>query len=276
MMHRAWSSIVEVPYCFSRSYIKLQGHTALKIVEFDPNWAFPDCNSSLNSPMAMKCCTKLETAKERCPIVFQGHSSNFKVTRYKTSPILTQIGRFRTIGRSQLSNPSDLPCSRSSVKFQGHAALKIVEFDPDWAFPDCNSSLNSPMAMKCYTKLETAKERCPIVFQGHPSNFKVTKDKTSPILTQIGRFRTIGRSQLSNPSDLPCFSSPDWNVTQNAASKNVTAAWLWPSTSITLSYEPANGSHLTRTSSRAMPSKFLTVLKSFSPLTLNSLWPGRF
>ena len=111
MMHKAWSSIEEVPYCFSRSYVKLQGHTAKKIVEFDPYWAFPDSNSSLNSPMAMKCCTKLETAKERCSIVFQGHQSNFKVTRDKTSPILTQIGRFRTIGRSQLSNPSDLPCS---------------------------------------------------------------------------------------------------------------------------------------------------------------------
>ena len=117
MMHRAWSSIVEVPYCFSRSSVKFQGHTALKIVEFDPNWAFPDCNSSLNSPMAMKCCTQRETAKERCPIVFQGHSSNFKVTRYKTSPILTQIGRFRTIGQSQLSNPSDLPCSKCDFIF---------------------------------------------------------------------------------------------------------------------------------------------------------------
>ena len=110
MMHRAWSSIVEVPYCFSRSYVKFQGQTALQIVEFDLNWAFPDCNSSLNSPMAMKCCTKLETAKERCSIVCQGHPSNFKVTRYKTSPIFTEIERFRTIGRSQLSNPSDLPC----------------------------------------------------------------------------------------------------------------------------------------------------------------------
>ena len=110
MVHRAWSSIVKVPYCFSRSYVKFQGHTALKIIEFDPNWAFPASNSSLNSPMAMKCRTKLETAKERCPIVFQGHPSNFKVTRDKTSPILTQIGRFRIIGRSQLSNPSDLPC----------------------------------------------------------------------------------------------------------------------------------------------------------------------
>ena len=110
MMHKAWSSIEEVPYCFWRSSVKFQGHLALKIVEFDSNWAFPDCNSSLNSQMAMKCWTKLETAKKRCPYVFQGHPSNFKVTWDKTSPILTQIGRFRTIGRSQLSNPSDLPC----------------------------------------------------------------------------------------------------------------------------------------------------------------------
>ena len=110
MMHKAWSSIEEVPYCFLRSSIKFQGHTAQKIVKFDPNWAFPDCKSSLNSPMATKFCIKLVVALKRCPIVFQGHPSNFKVTRYKTSPILTQIGRFRTIGRSQLSNPSDLPC----------------------------------------------------------------------------------------------------------------------------------------------------------------------
>ena len=126
MMLRAWSSIVEVPYCFSRSYVKFQGHMALQIVEFDPNWAFPDCNSSLNSPMAMKCCTKLDTAKERSPIVFQGHPSNFKVTRYKISPILTQIGRFRTIGRSQLSNPSDLPCSANFVKCSLISTCSII------------------------------------------------------------------------------------------------------------------------------------------------------
>ena len=33
-----------------------------KIVEFDPDWAFPDCNSSLNTRMATKWCTKLEVA----------------------------------------------------------------------------------------------------------------------------------------------------------------------------------------------------------------------
>ena len=81
MLHKAWSSIEEVPYYFSRSSVKFQGHTALKIAEFDPDWAFPDCNSSLNSPMATKWCTKLEVALKRCPIVFQGHPSNFKVTR---------------------------------------------------------------------------------------------------------------------------------------------------------------------------------------------------
>ena len=56
MMHKAWSSIEEVLYCFSRSSVKFQGHTALKIIEFDPNWAFPDCNSSLNSHVMMKWC----------------------------------------------------------------------------------------------------------------------------------------------------------------------------------------------------------------------------
>ena len=150
MMHRAWGSIVEVPYCFSRSYVKFQGHTALKIVEFDPNWAFPDCNSSLNSPMAMKCCTKLETAKERCPFVFQGHPSNFKVTQYKTLPILTQIGRFRTIGQSQLSNPSDLPCLFFIIN------IKFVHQIHIWRISMrlISSSLGHiPVVIDCYTVL---------------------------------------------------------------------------------------------------------------------------
>ena len=62
MIHIAWCCLGEVPYCFWRSSVKFQGHTALKIVEFDPDWAFLDCNSSLNSPMATKFCTQLEVA----------------------------------------------------------------------------------------------------------------------------------------------------------------------------------------------------------------------
>ena len=37
MMHTAWSSMEEMPYCFSRSYVKLQAHTSKKITNFDPN-----------------------------------------------------------------------------------------------------------------------------------------------------------------------------------------------------------------------------------------------
>ena len=62
MMHKAWSAAEEVPYGFLKSYVKLQGLTAKKIVDFDPNCPFPDSNSSLNSPMAMKWCIKLEVA----------------------------------------------------------------------------------------------------------------------------------------------------------------------------------------------------------------------
>ena len=91
MMHKALSSIEEVPYCFWGSSVKFLGYTANKIVDFDPNWAFPDCNSSLNSPMGTKWCTKVEVALKRCPIVLQGHPSNFTVTRVKKLTIWNQF-----------------------------------------------------------------------------------------------------------------------------------------------------------------------------------------
>ena len=43
--------------------------------------------------MVMKWCTKLD----RCPIVFQGHTSNCKVTRWKKLSILTRIERFLSV-----------------------------------------------------------------------------------------------------------------------------------------------------------------------------------
>ena len=109
--------------------------------------------------MTMKCCTKLETAKERCLIVFQGNPSNFKFTRDKTSPILTQIGRFQTIGRSQLSNPSDLPCWLCS-----HHRI-IMKF----------SGLITNDQRKVHAKS-----------QGQRSKVKVTE-----VTTQLNRFRTV-------------------------------------------------------------------------------------
>ena len=99
--HTAMKWCTKLDVVQKRCPIVSQGHpshfkvTQLKKV-VDPNWAFPDCNSSFNSMMAMKWCTNHEAAWKRCPIVFQGHPSNFKVTQNKALPILTWIERFRT------------------------------------------------------------------------------------------------------------------------------------------------------------------------------------
>ena len=42
MLHKAWNSKGEMPYCFPRSSIKFQGHTVQNITDFDPNGAFSD------------------------------------------------------------------------------------------------------------------------------------------------------------------------------------------------------------------------------------------
>ena len=210
MMHKAWSSIGEVPYCFSRSSVKFQGHKALKIVKFDPNWPFLDSNSSLNIPMATKWCTKLEVALKRCPIVFSCDQALWMVFSVRPSVRLSHLFDYVPIIVSswnfqELSHWTRVrSMQKVKVRGQGHRGhdpnfrfrtvtpvwihiwwwndtyslmllrrgallffkvihqisrshgAKIAEFDPDWAFPDCNSSLNSPMAMKWCTKLEVA------------------------------------------------------------------------------------------------------------------------
>ena len=52
----------DVPYYFSRTSVKFQGHAGHKIFDFDPNWAFLDCSSRLISLISMKLCTKLQVA----------------------------------------------------------------------------------------------------------------------------------------------------------------------------------------------------------------------
>ena len=187
-MHKACSKWEEVPYCFPMSSVKFQGHTGWKFADFDPNLVFPDCNCSLYWPMPMKWCKKLAVAHKRCPVVFQGHLSNFKVIRGKKSPILTQIWYFRTITTARvyqwLWNDDKslkkvkwgaLLFSKVIRHISKSEAAKNADFYPKLTFPDCNLSLNSLMAMKWCKKLEATKN--PFDCQGHPSNFSVTQDK---------------------------------------------------------------------------------------------------
>ena len=163
MMPKAWSSIEEVPYCFSRSYVKLQGHRAKKIIDFDQH--------RRGALLFFKVIRQISRS--------HGSKNRWIWPRLGVSGLLLQFeytNGYEMMHRAWSSIEEVPYCfSRSSVKFQGQTALKIAEFDPDWAFPDCNSSLNSPIATKWCTKLEVALKRCPIVFQGHPSNFKVTR-----------------------------------------------------------------------------------------------------
>ena len=126
------------------------------------------------------CAKQIKDYKQSGRVVLKGHE------RTKNRRILTQIGCFWTL---PVSIPPRLWNDAQSLKQHRGGALlffevirqisrsfgtKIANFERNWAFPDCNSSLNSLMAMKWCTKLDIVEKRCPIVFLGHPSNFKIT------------------------------------------------------------------------------------------------------
>ena len=104
-----------MPYCFFGFFLNHPSNFKFtwdqKITNFDPNCEFPHRYSILNSPMAVKWCTKLDIVYKRCPFVFRGHPSNFKVTWSEKSTIWIQF-LVRLQDRSQLSNPIHLPCCK--------------------------------------------------------------------------------------------------------------------------------------------------------------------
>ena len=79
---------------------------------------------------------------------------------------------------------------RSEVKV---TKVEII-FAQIWLFPDRDSSLNSQMAVKCWTKFEVTKKRYLIVFLGHPSNFKVIRAEKSMIWSFEFNLSKITRS----------------------------------------------------------------------------------
>ena len=81
---------------FSRSSIKFQGHTGQKNANFYSNWAFPNSNSSLNSPRGLRRCTKLDVMYKSCPVIFEvihqiSRSRRLKNRRFESN--LSKISR---------------------------------------------------------------------------------------------------------------------------------------------------------------------------------------
>ena len=164
-MHTASCCLEEVPYCFSRSSIKFQGHTALKFVEFDPDWPFPDCNSSLNSTMA----TKWGTTRPVTAI----KSLRFALFLLTKAMITWHIPRFLHIFSRiwgiidiLIHYNSGVPCNKSAEEMTVYPRLlihvhrkNICKFDPsrcvckisniDYSYISIHNSLPNILKINC-------------------------------------------------------------------------------------------------------------------------------
>ena len=115
IMHKDWSSIEEMPYCFCRLSFKFQGHMTKKNIDFD----WPEIGI-FRTVTPVRIHRWLWNAAEILKWHRRGALFIFKV--------------FREISRWQWKN--------------------IADFERNWAFPDSHSSLNSLMALKWCTKLD--------------------------------------------------------------------------------------------------------------------------
>ena len=59
MMHKAWFSMEELPYWFSRSSIKFQDHTGWKIDDLNPNLRILG-PSQLSNPADLPCFLNID------------------------------------------------------------------------------------------------------------------------------------------------------------------------------------------------------------------------
>ena len=109
MMHKAWSSIKEVPYCFSRSYVKLQGHTAKKSSNLTQIGRFRAVTPVWIHWWIWNNTQSLMLYGRRA-LLFVGVIHQISRSHGRKIDDLNPIW-VRLLGRSQLSNPSDLPCS---------------------------------------------------------------------------------------------------------------------------------------------------------------------
>ena len=112
MMHKAWSSIEKMPYCFSRSSIKFQGHTGPKKMPILNGIGHFHAVIPVEFTDGFEMMHKAWRGIEEAPIIFRGHPSNFKIIWAKKIDDLNPIW-LRLPGQAQLWNPLDLPYLKS-------------------------------------------------------------------------------------------------------------------------------------------------------------------
>ena len=78
MMHKAWCVIEKLPYDFSGSSIKFQGHTGWKIDDMNPIWVRLLGLSQLSNPSGLPCLNFPFKIKSRHPMdLFCDHWDNW-------------------------------------------------------------------------------------------------------------------------------------------------------------------------------------------------------
>ena len=102
MIYKAWCSIEQVPYYFSRSYIKFQVHTGRKIDELDQIWARLLGRSQLSNPSDLPCwlCSHHRIIMKFSGVITtdQGNvHAKGQRSKVKVTEVTTQLGLFRTV-----------------------------------------------------------------------------------------------------------------------------------------------------------------------------------
>ena len=178
MLHKAWSSIEEVPYCFWRSSVKFH-HTAKKNRWFWPRYIWDNENIGLGKCIGWPCSdfdplALIKIKKNVClhnkvrtihPIttkldnffccdqaalrtLLSVHPSVCLSVRllhfFHNVPVIVSSWNFQEL------LPMTEVMSMQKVKGQGHRS------EPNLAVSGCNSSLNLYMMMKWCTKLNVA------------------------------------------------------------------------------------------------------------------------
>ena len=154
MMHKAWSIIEEVPYCFSRSSCKFQVTRDQKKSILTQIGGFRTVTPVRIHWWLWNDAQSLKQYRRGALLFFRVICQISRSHGTKKSPILTRIERFRTVTWVSLcrllSNDaqSSKQYRRGSLLFfkiilqisRSHETKKPIDFDPNWRFPDCNSS----------------------------------------------------------------------------------------------------------------------------------------
>ena len=166
--------------------------------------------------MATKWFTKLEVTQKRCPIVLQGHPSNSKVTRAKKSTILTRIECFRTVTLVWIHRW--LQNDAQSLKWHRWCALLFFEvirhisrsqgpktgrFGSNLRVSGWQLQFEFMDGYEITYRASRSMEEVPYCFSGAGY---LSNPRPHGLKNRFGsHLRLQSRSQLLNPSDLPCF-----------------------------------------------------------------------